>query len=103
MNITKKEALTLWDYAFGHKTNQAQDCFGSWMVRSDYGDYKTKRRANDGNYYNYGWDVDHIRPKTDYKVVLCVICGRLNKIGYGILDESNNHRVDWKAIKRTCI
>ncbi|MDD3106258.1 MAG: hypothetical protein PHP65_00430 [Bacilli bacterium] len=69
MAVSKNNAMKLWDDVFGANTLYAQDCFGTWMYKDDYGDYEIKRiRPNgDGKKYQYGWDVDHIRPKSDFE------------------------------------
>ena len=66
--MKREDALELWDAIFGNE-QWAVDCFGTWMYREDYGDTETKRlRPNGtGKRFSYGWEVDHIRPKSDFK------------------------------------
>ena len=60
MKINRENALRLWDAIYG-KTDLAKDCFGTYIYKEDFGDYVTKRKwQEDGKYYNFGWDVDHI-------------------------------------------
>ena len=67
--MERKDALALWDAIFGENTMWKRDCFGTWMHRDDYGDTeKTRIRPNgDGKKHSYGWEVDHIRPKSDFR------------------------------------
>ena len=67
--MEKERALQIWDGIFGNR-KWATDCFGTWMCRDDYGD--TKKTRNDrpggtGKYFSYGWEIDHIRPKSNFK------------------------------------
>ncbi len=65
--MEKDKALMLWDEFFGKDVKWAQDCFGTWIYRDDYGDTKKKRvRPGNTTEYEYGWEVDHIRPKCDF-------------------------------------
>ena len=66
--MEKEKALEIWDAIFGKNIYWMQDCFGAWMYRDDYGDVKTarKRPGGDGNNHLYGWEIDHIRPKSDF-------------------------------------
>ena len=66
--MTREDALKLWDAIFGNEKWHV-DCFGTWMYRDDYGDTETKRlRPNGtGKEYSYGWEIDHIRPKSDFE------------------------------------
>lgn len=66
--MEKDKALELWDAIYGPNHKWQTDCFGTWMYRDDYGDTETKRlRPNGkGKKYNYGWEIDHIRPKSDF-------------------------------------
>jgi hypothetical protein len=63
MTVNRKLAIKLWNDVFGNVL-WAQDCFGTWIYRDDYGDTETTRiRPNgDGKRYSYGWNVDHIFP-----------------------------------------
>lgn len=67
--MEKEEALALWDAIYGENNKWQTDCFGIWMYRDDYGDVNTtrKRPGGDGKNHSYGWEVDHIRPKSDFK------------------------------------
>jgi hypothetical protein len=68
MSISNNLARELWNAVFGANTLWAQDCFGTYIYRDDHGDYETTRLrpGGTGQRYNYGWDVDHIRPKSDF-------------------------------------
>lgn len=69
MSVDRNTAMRLWQDVFGSNI-WGQDCFGSWMYRDDYGD-KDKLRVGPsglGRPYNYGWDVDHIRPISDFNI-----------------------------------
>lgn len=69
MEVNKDLAMKLWNDIFGNK-EWAQDCYGTWMYRDDYGDSEKTRnnRPNGtGKFYLYGWEIDHIRPKSDFK------------------------------------
>ena len=65
--MSNEIAMKLWKDVFGNK-EWAQDCFGTWIKKGDYGVYDRKRvRPNgDGKKYHYGWDVDHIRPVSSF-------------------------------------
>lgn len=69
MIMDKAMALRIWEDIYGDD-KWAQDCFGTWMYKSDYGD-REKRRNNrpggTGEYYEYGWEIDHIRPKSSFE------------------------------------
>ncbi len=68
MSVDKNTAMKLWDDIFGSNITFAQDCFGTWICKLDYGDGESTRERNKGaGYYNYGWDIDHIRPKASYE------------------------------------
>lgn len=66
--MDREKALKFWDEIYGPNNKWQVDCFGVWMYRDDYGDVDTKRaRPNgDGKKYSYGWEIDHIRPKSDF-------------------------------------
>ncbi len=65
--MEKEKALEIWDILFGKDTLWVQDCFGTWMYREDYGDTEKKRvRPGNTKEYKYGWEIDHIRPKSDF-------------------------------------
>ena len=62
--VSKRTALKLWKAAFGDAL-WAQDCFGAWMYREDYGKrgkLRDNRPGNFGRFYSYGWVVDLILP-----------------------------------------
>ena len=67
MIIDKELALKLWDDVFGNK-RFAQDCFGTWMCRDAYSNdvVSMKDPFGSGRYYDYSWNVDHIRPKSSF-------------------------------------
>jgi hypothetical protein len=69
MSVSNEKARKLWNDVFGEKTEWAQDCFSTWIHRDDYGIYNKlrKRPGGDGQSYYYGWDVDHIRPISDFE------------------------------------
>lgn len=65
--MDKEKALKLWDTIFGKNKEWALDCFNTWMHREDYGDTEKKRiRPGNSKEFNYGWEIDHIRPKSDF-------------------------------------
>ncbi len=65
--MEKDKALRFWDTVFGKNVKWAQDCFGTWVYRDDYGDTEKKRiRPGNSKEYKYGWEIDHIRPKSDF-------------------------------------
>ena len=69
MDINRELALKIWKDIFGEK-KWAQDCFGTWMFRDDYGDrdkIRNDRPNGSGKFFTYGWEIDHIRPKSDFK------------------------------------
>ena len=69
MTINREVAMKLWRDIFGDKL-WAQDCFGTWMYRDDYGNHektRNNRPGGNGKTYYYGWDVDHIMPRSNFK------------------------------------
>ena len=68
-NMEREDALAFWDAIFGKDVKWHVDCFGTWMYREDYGDTSTtrKRPNGDGKEHSYGWEIDHIRPKSNFK------------------------------------
>lgn len=68
MVIDRDTAMKLWRFIYGEQLF-ALDCFGTYICREDYGDHEKKRiRPNgDGRPHVYGWDIDHIRPKSSFK------------------------------------
>lgn len=67
--MEKEKALEFWDAIFGMNSYWQVDCFGTWMYRDDYGETeKTRIRPNgDGKKQLYGWEIDHIRPKSSFE------------------------------------
>lgn len=67
MTVDKDLAMKLWKDVFGD-VRFAQDCFGTWMCRDAYSNEVVSMRDHLGgsNYYDYSWNVDHIRPKASY-------------------------------------
>ena len=64
--MEREKALELWKTMFGDEIWR-RDCFGTWMYRDDYGDTEKERiRPGNTKKYKYGWEVDHIRPKSDF-------------------------------------
>lgn len=68
MEINKDLAMKLWTSMYG-KNEWQLDCYGTWMNKNDYGELSKKRiRPNgDGKHHNYGWEIDHIRPKSNFR------------------------------------
>lgn len=66
--MERADALKIWDAIYGANTLWAIDCFGTWMYREDYGETKlTRVKPNtDGNKHSFGWEIDHIRPKSSF-------------------------------------
>lgn len=67
MTIDKDLAMKLWKDIFGN-VRYAQDCFGTWMCRDAYSNEAVSMKDHLGGskYYDYSWNVDHIRPKASY-------------------------------------
>lgn len=66
--MDKETALKIWNSMFGKNSLWETDCYGTWIYRDDYGDIETKRiRPGNTKQYSYGWEVDHIRPKSSFK------------------------------------
>lgn len=67
MTVDRNTAEKLWKDVFGNN-EWANDCFGTYIHRDDYGDYNKQRFSptGSGKKYNYGWDIDHIRPKSNF-------------------------------------
>jgi len=64
--ITKEIASKLWKDIFGNK-EWAQDCFGTWMHRDAWSNIAVSLlKPGDTRKYDYSWNVDHIRPKSDF-------------------------------------
>jgi len=69
MTIDRSVAMKLWKDIFGDAM-WAQDCFGTWMYRDDYGVFdkaRTNRPGGTGKAYVYGWEIDHIMPISKFK------------------------------------
>ena len=69
MDINREIAMKMWRDIFGD-VDWAQDCYGTWICRSDYGDRETVRNnrpGGTGKTYSYGWDLDHIKPISQFK------------------------------------
>jgi len=68
MAVTRNTATKLWNDVFGASVEWGTDCFGTYIHRDDYGDYDKMRVRpyGTGKQYNYGWDVDHIRPVSNF-------------------------------------
>lgn len=127
MNIDRDVAMKLWRDAYGTAL-WARDCFGTYIYRDDYGDYETTRirPGGTGRRYHYGWDVDHIRPKSNFANELdadfwnnlqplhhsnnqeksdCYPYFKINGCQYQVVRDnhggygivdSSGHRIDWK-------
>ena len=56
--------MKLWNDVFDENTIWAQDCFGTWIYKDDFNHAESNRKRpnGDGEYYHYGWNVDHIKP-----------------------------------------
>ncbi len=67
MTINKDLAMKLWNDIYGDK-RFVQDCFGTWMCRDAYSNEVVSMKDHLGgpNYYDYSWNVDHIRPKSSF-------------------------------------
>ena len=67
MAISKELAMKLWNGIYGDK-RFVQDCFGTWMCRDAYSNEVVPMKDHQGgsSYYDYSWNVDHIRPKSDF-------------------------------------
>lgn len=68
MNVDKELAFKLWDDIFGNK-RFALDCFGTWMCKEAYSNEPVSMKDHLGGseYYDYSWNVDHIRPKASFQ------------------------------------
>ena len=67
MAIDKDLAMKLWDDIYPNK-RFVRDCFGTWMCREAYSNEAVTMRDHFGSskYYDYSWNVDHIRPKSTF-------------------------------------
>lgn len=68
MNIDYKFAMKFWNDVFGN-AKFAQDCFGTWMCRDAYSNEAVSMKDHQGGseYYDYSWNIDHIRPKASFQ------------------------------------
>ncbi len=78
--MTKQMALKLWDDIFD-KALWAQDCYGTWVYRNDYGDHETTRKrpgAVKRNIIMAGkWIILNLRAALKMRVTL--ICLQLSE------------------------
>lgn len=67
MEVTYELAMKIWNDVFGN-VKYAQDCFGTWMCRDAYSNevVSMKDHLGGNKYYDYSWNIDHIRPKASY-------------------------------------
>ena len=67
MNINHEFAMKFWNDVFGN-VKFAQDCFGTWMCRDAYSNetVSIKDHLGGDKYYDYSWNIDHIRPKSSF-------------------------------------
>lgn len=67
MTIDKQLALKLWHDIYGDN-RFVRDCFGTWMCRDAYSNevVSMKDHLGGSKYYDYSWNVDHIRPKSSF-------------------------------------
>lgn len=65
MSVDIKTAEKLWKDVFGSKV-WARDCFGTLMHRDAYSNVEVNMRWEDGKIYDMSWNVDHIRPVSDF-------------------------------------
>ena len=64
MTINKDFALKLWDALYPGK-EFVQDCFGTWICRNAYSNEAVSlKMPGDDKYYDYSWNIDHIKPKS---------------------------------------
>lgn len=64
--LDKKVADKLWKDVFGN-VEWARDCFGSWMNRDAWSNEEIMMvRPGNSKEYDYSWNIDHIRPKSDF-------------------------------------
>ena len=66
MQVNKVLALKIWKDCYGN-VEWARDSFGTYMHRDAYSNeaiYKVSPRDN--KRYDYSWNIDHIRPKSDF-------------------------------------
>ncbi|RLA81527.1 MAG: hypothetical protein DRG78_09085 [Epsilonproteobacteria bacterium] len=64
--VTEEKAKKLWKDVFGD-VEWAQDCFGYWMHRDAWSNEAVMMlKPGRNKKYDYSWNVDHIRPKSDF-------------------------------------
>lgn len=64
--VNEERAKKLWEDVHGNK-EWAKDCFGTWMHRDAWSNESViKRMPGDSKRYDFSWNVDHIRPKSDF-------------------------------------
>ena len=66
MDINEELAMKIWNDVFGADKTMVLDCYGTYICKFDYGNHTKKRQASDGRMYFYGWDLDHIRPRSSF-------------------------------------
>jgi len=66
VDIDIELAMKIWNDVFGADKTMVLDCFGTYICKADYGNHEKKRQAPDGKSYYYGWDLDHIRPRSSF-------------------------------------
>lgn len=65
--ITRELAKQLWNDVFGNE-EWAKDCFGVWMHRDAWSNEAVVLlKPGNTERYDYSWNVDHIRPKSDFE------------------------------------
>lgn len=66
MSVDRNTALNVWRDAFGN-VEWATDCFGIWMNINAYSNKSVyMRRPGQSQNYDYSWNIDHIRPISDF-------------------------------------
>ena len=67
MAIDKKLAMKLWNDIYGNQ-RFVIDCFGTWICKDAYSNEPVSMKDHLGGskYYDYSWNVDHIRPKSTF-------------------------------------
>ena len=67
MTVDKELAMKLWNDIYGNR-RFVKDCFGTWMCRDAYSNEAVSMKDHEGGpkYYDYSWNVDHIRPKSSF-------------------------------------
>lgn len=66
MEVTVEVAMKLWSDVYG-AVKWARDCFGTLMYKDAYSNEAVIMIwPEDGKKYDMSWNVDHIRPKSDF-------------------------------------